>query len=50
MVFNEPRAQKRFYPASTYKIPHTLFALDAGLVKDESQGLLLVIFDPERKT
>lgn len=36
-VFNRNRAQKRFSPASTFKIPHTLFALDAGLVKDEFQ-------------
>ena len=26
------RCQKRFSPASTYKIPHALFALDAGVV------------------
>lgn len=37
MVFNETRARERFSPASTFKIPHTLFALDAGLVKDEFQ-------------
>lgn len=37
IVFNEARAQKRYSPASTYKIPHTLFVLDAGLVKDEFQ-------------
>lgn len=36
-VYNSKRAQKRFSPASTFKIPHTLFALDAGLVKDEFQ-------------
>jgi beta-lactamase class D len=36
-VFNEQRAQRRYSPASTYKIPHSLFALDAGLVKDEFQ-------------
>jgi beta-lactamase class D len=34
-VFDQNRAQQRFSPASTYKIPHTLFALDAGLVSDE---------------
>lgn len=37
LVFNEQRAQRRYSPASTYKIPHSLFALDAGLVKDEFQ-------------
>ena len=37
MVFNQPRSQQRLPPASTFKIPHALFALDAGLVKDEFQ-------------
>jgi len=36
-VFNKKRAEQRYSPASTYKIPHSLFALDAGLVKDEFQ-------------
>ncbi|ARN73377.1 class D beta-lactamase [Oceanicoccus sagamiensis] len=36
-VFDHSRALKRFSPASTYKIPHTLFALDAGVVQDEFQ-------------
>jgi beta-lactamase class D len=36
-VCNKARAQKRYSPASTFKIPHTLFALDAGAVKDEFQ-------------
>jgi len=36
-VYNKSRASKRYSPASTFKIPHTLFALDAGLVKDEFQ-------------
>ncbi len=36
-TYNIPRAKQRFSPASTYKIPHTLFALDAGLVTDEFQ-------------
>lgn len=34
-VYNPQRAQQRFSPASTFKIPHTLFALDAGVVADE---------------
>lgn len=29
------RANRRYVPASTFKIPHALFALDAGVVKDE---------------
>lgn len=36
-VFNPERANTRFSPASTYKIPHTLFALDAGALRDEFQ-------------
>ena len=31
------RAKTRFPPASTFKIPHALFALDAGIVRDEFQ-------------
>lgn len=34
-AYDSERAQRRYSPASTYKIPHTLFALDAGAVKDE---------------
>ncbi|NLX19081.1 MAG: class D beta-lactamase, partial [Desulfobulbus sp.] len=37
LVFDRARSKKRFSPASTFKIPHTLFALDAGLVRDEFQ-------------
>lgn len=36
-VYDENRARKRYSPASTFKIPHTLFALDAGVVRDEFQ-------------
>lgn len=36
-VYDETRARKRLSPASTFKLPHTLFALDAGLVRDEFQ-------------
>jgi len=36
-VFDDARAATRYLPASTFKIPHTLFALDAGVVKDEFQ-------------
>lgn len=36
-VHNPERAAKRFIPASTFKIPHALFALDAGAVRDEFQ-------------
>ncbi len=36
-VYDEQRAQKRYSPASTFKIAHTLFALDAVAVRDEFQ-------------
>lgn len=36
-VYDETRAGERYSPASTFKIPHTLFALDAGVVRDEFQ-------------
>jgi beta-lactamase class D OXA-2 len=36
-VYDEARAKQRYSPASTYKIPHTLMALDAGAVRDEFQ-------------
>src|SRR5256885_17138788 len=34
-VHNRDRAARRYSPASTFKIPHSLFALDAGLLRDE---------------
>lgn len=37
LVFDRDRSQRRLSPASTFKIPHTLFALDAGVVADEFQ-------------
>ena len=36
-VFDQARAARRYSPASTFKIPHSLFALDAGLLRDEFQ-------------
>lgn len=36
-IYQKDRASKRYSPASTFKIPHALFALDAGVVKDEFQ-------------
>lgn len=36
-VYNTDRARERFSPASTFKVPHALFALDAGVVKNEFQ-------------
>ena len=37
LVFNRERSRQWFAPASTFKIAHTLFALDAGAVADEFQ-------------
>ena len=34
-VCNIDRAKTRFSPASTFKIPHALFALEAGIIRDE---------------
>jgi len=36
-VHDSERASSRYVPASTFKIPHTLFALDAGVMRDEFQ-------------
>lgn len=36
-VYNVSRSGRRYSPASTFKIPHSLFALDAGLLRDEFQ-------------
>lgn len=38
-VYNPARAQRRYSPASTFKVPHSLFALDAGLLRDEFQTI-----------
>jgi beta-lactamase class D len=36
-VHSPARADQRLSPASTFKVPHSLFALDAGLLRDEFQ-------------
>ncbi|MDI3275886.1 class D beta-lactamase [Pseudomonas sp. AL03] len=36
-VYNKDRSIVRYTPASTFKIPHTLFALDSGVINDEFQ-------------
>ena len=38
-IHDGERAATRFLPASTFKIPHALFALDAGVVRGEFQVL-----------
>lgn len=37
LVYNIERASQRYSPASTFKIPHAAFALEAGFVADEFQ-------------
>lgn len=37
LVYDSERAARRYPPASTFKIPHSLFALDAGILRDEFQ-------------
>jgi beta-lactamase class D len=39
LVHNAERAGHRYIPASTFKVPHALFALDAGVLRDEFQVL-----------
>jgi beta-lactamase class D len=36
-AFNATRGKVRYAPASTFKVPHSLFALEEGVVKDEFQ-------------
>lgn len=36
-VYKEARAKTRYSPASTFKIPHALFALESGIIRDEFQ-------------
>lgn len=40
MAFNSERAGSRYSPASTFKIPHALFALDSGVVLDEFERII----------
>jgi beta-lactamase class D len=46
-VYDMARAKKLYSPASTFKIPHALFALDAGVVKDKFQ---VIKWDGEKRT
>ncbi len=36
-AYDQERADRAYSPASTFKVPHSLFALDAGVVRDEFQ-------------
>jgi len=35
-VYNEKKLNERFSPASTFKIPHTLIALEEGVIKSQN--------------
>ena len=37
LVVNEARARQRFLPASTFKIPHAVIALETGAIADEHE-------------
>ena len=37
--YNQPRAAERFTPASTFKIPNSLFSLESGIITDENHLL-----------
>ena len=37
LSYDSDRAGQRYSPASTFKVPHALFALEAGVVRDEFQ-------------
>jgi beta-lactamase class D len=36
-IINEERSEQRFLPASTFKIPNTLIALQEGIINDENE-------------
>ncbi|GAK48984.1 beta-lactamase [Candidatus Moduliflexus flocculans] len=36
-IHNDSRAEERFLPASTFKIPNTLIALEEGIIADEKE-------------
>ncbi|WP_433393298.1 class D beta-lactamase [Micromonospora sp. KLBMP9576] len=37
VMVDRERAERRFVPASTFKIPHSLIALETGVVRDEQE-------------
>ncbi len=46
LVYNLERSTRPYSPASTYKIPHSIFALDAGVVADEFE---IIEWDGEKR-
>jgi beta-lactamase class D len=44
-VYDAARAGRRYPPASTFKIPHSLFALDAEILRDEFQVITFLSAD-----
>jgi len=45
-IYNEERAKTPFRPASTFKIPNSMIALETGVIKDEEQ---MFKWDGEKK-
>ena len=45
-VHNRERSETRFTPASTFKIPNTLIALEAGAIEDENE---IIAWDGQEK-
>lgn len=45
-IINEDRSKQSFLPASTFKIPNTLIALQEGIIKDENE---IIKWDGEDK-
>jgi beta-lactamase class D len=37
IIYNQPRTVQQFLPASTYKIPNSLIALECRVIKDENE-------------
>lgn len=44
--YNPERAEKAFLPASTFKIPNSLIALETGVIKDENE---IIRWDGEKR-
>ena len=37
LIFNQPRTERAYLPASTFKIINSLIALETGVIKDENE-------------
>jgi beta-lactamase class D len=45
-IHNKERTERRYFPASTFKIPNTLIALEEGVIKDDEE---IIKWDGEDK-